>query len=464
MRELIQELHEAADPLKAFMSDWRGSSHPNPIDGGQRMVGFKKSGWMLVELKIWDGTIHISWMQVVPGDERKGAATKTLTKLTKMADKHGVRMGLQAIPTGSPKISKGKLKGLYRKFGFKVDHGDYMVREPQAVREQMETLLEGLIKPPPALYQRIKEWMISVAATKYVKHFQSERDKDPETYDPMIARWKPLINHRVKVSDYGPVATKVFTLKRKDSPILKRMPRGKMPLTKITVQLVNSFHAAGGFSATRGLIVLPVPGSYDPQKLVKDFDRSDEGGNILRHELIHLTQMLMSGVAKSASDPSEDGVAVRRAARPGMPSKRIMTPKVTQYGQGGTEFAQTRDDLKAQGRNPDLVTHRLDDIEFYTALADAVDALKAFPLKDLSRTEKNKVIGIYTGSIKAPDPKNRKAWVRFDPNRAFYDFMYPGALGAHRRKPLKPSPTFLIWKRHARGKWRKAVKELTKAV
>jgi hypothetical protein len=149
-----------------------------------------------------------------------------------------------------------------------------------------------------------------------------------------------------------------------------------------------------------------------------------------------------------------------------MPSKRIMTPGVVQLGKSGAEFEKTRKELERLGMNPDLVTHRLDDIEFYTTLADAVGHLKKFPLRGLNRAEKNKVIGVYTGSIKTPrtEPFDRAAWIRFDPRKKIYDLMYPGALKVSNREPLKPSVSFLIWKRHARGKWRKAVKEITKAL
>ncbi len=335
------------------------------------------------------------------------------------------------------------------------------------VRAQMEALLiqldEGVIQAPPKLYKRIKEWVISAVATYQVKIYKKIRRGNPEATDLLIANWEPLIKQKVKVSMVGStVASEQFVIRRREFPSLKGMPKSKMPLSKITVELLKDFPGAGGFDENQALLVLRMPGFYDTKGISKSFDKSGTG-ETLRHELIHIAQTLMSGAIGGEQDVRVAGKVVRRVARPGMPSKRIMTPGVVQFGKSGAEFEKTRKELERLGLNPDLVTHSLDDIEFYTALTDAMGYLKKFPLDDFNRAEKSKVVGIFVGSLKAPNtrPFDRKAWARFDPRKKIFDLMHPGA---NRREPLKPNASFMIWKRHAPGKWRKAVKELSKAL
>ena len=133
MKPMMASINEArsSKALDAFMKAWWGRTHPNPIDPAERILGFKPQNWITMKLRPFDGRIHISWMQVFPGSDRKGVATKALKIMTDLADKHGVGMSLSAKPTGEPKISMSKLKGLYSKFGFKTDYGDFMVREPR---------------------------------------------------------------------------------------------------------------------------------------------------------------------------------------------------------------------------------------------------------------------------------------------------------------------------------------------
>ena len=133
LAEAAKPKHTPASPaaLKAFMDEFMSKSHPNPMDGRQRMVGLGGDNWIILEMRAWDGHIHISWMQILPGSERKGAGRKTLRILTAMADKHRVQMGLHAKPVGKPKIPKGKLKALYREVGFVSVGGDDMKRDPK---------------------------------------------------------------------------------------------------------------------------------------------------------------------------------------------------------------------------------------------------------------------------------------------------------------------------------------------
>jgi hypothetical protein len=278
-----------------------------------------------------------------------------------------------------------------------------------------------------------------------------------------VAAWKAVAKGRVKLSSKRDViASKKFTLRRGDFP-LKGMPRRKMPIKQITVELWSDFPSPGGWSDRNNILVLRAPFWSDPAKLAT-FD-SDVIGETLRHELIHVVQTTMSGIVGGKKDPRDkQGKRIGSVARPGMPSKRIMTPRIAQFSGGDSkEFSATRDALKGMQFDPEHVSHGLDDIEFYTALSDSISRLKPH-LAGLNSKEKRKVIGLYTGAIKSPRirPFDRKAWEKFDPRKKIYTLMYPGA---SRRKPFKvPNPYFMVWKRHAKGKWRKAVKELAKAL
>jgi hypothetical protein len=109
---------------------------------------------------------------------------------------------------------------------------------------------EGVIRPPPALYKRIKEWVLSAVAAYQVKTYKKIRRGNPEATDLLIANWEPLIKQKVKVSlGTSIVASKQFTLRRREFPSLKGMPKSKMPLSKITVELLKDFHGDGSAKA-----------------------------------------------------------------------------------------------------------------------------------------------------------------------------------------------------------------------
>lgn len=130
--------HRPADKetLDRFMNEWLGMTQASFLGPQERVLGFRAEGseetdWINVTLKPFGGTIRIEWMQVFSGSERKGVASAALKIVTKLADKYKVQMSLQAKPTGEPKIHKGSLKKLYRKFGFVSTRGDEMLRDPQ---------------------------------------------------------------------------------------------------------------------------------------------------------------------------------------------------------------------------------------------------------------------------------------------------------------------------------------------
>ena len=111
--------------LKSYMSDFLEATQPHPFDRSSVY-----NGHTVVELRPFDGRIHLSWIQTLK--PKSGAATETMKFLTELADKHGVAMSLSAVPKGSgeTKIPKAKLVAFYKRFGF-TGHPDDMVREPK---------------------------------------------------------------------------------------------------------------------------------------------------------------------------------------------------------------------------------------------------------------------------------------------------------------------------------------------
>lgn len=68
-------------------------------------------------------------------NHQDGAGSRLLAKIAAIADKHGVRVALFAVPLGvgkgKRKIPRAKLIAWYKRFGFRVVDTDYMIREPK---------------------------------------------------------------------------------------------------------------------------------------------------------------------------------------------------------------------------------------------------------------------------------------------------------------------------------------------
>jgi len=139
--------------------------------------------------------------------------------------------------------------------------------------------------------------------------------------------------------------------------------------------------------------------------------------SVIKHELMHWAQAYMRLALKQESF--------------GKPSRKIRTPEIKQ---GPTK--ELKRELKRRGIEPDEI-HDLDDVEFYTELVDAVDEFK----RKLSVTKVLEFFGSKRGF--------------FD---VFVGIQDPG------KRTRAVSKFFQTLKKHAKGKWKKAVKELAKAV
>jgi len=217
------------------------------------------------------------------------------------------------------------------------------------------------------------------------------------------------------------------------------------------------------------LLLIVLPYNAQPYQL-------DDLSRTLRHELQHFGQSYLAYTI--GIEPWERH---KRHKTPGFPSRKIQTPEYRQhYGpehpgfqKDNPEVKQLQRRLRDQGlslRQIDL--HALDDVEFYTRLADAIDAFNKnvkYAERDAEQHRKNykewgeenvrkpldmnMAIKFFTGAVKMP----------YTLDNDFQEKMKPYG-GGVRMSHFTTSRFFSALKSHAPGKWRKAVSELVKAV
>lgn len=185
---------------------------------------------------------------------------------------------------------------------------------------------------------------------------------------------------------------------------------------------------AGYWQRLRNRLVIVVPDTFHEHYRTNVL-------NTVRHELQHFAQDYLAYIAGKGMD-------ILKQVKFGLPSKSIQTPEYEQWmGRSHPRFdpdkAEVREvhrKLKQQGVDPRKFDfHSLDDVEFYTKLADSIARLRDLT-DDMDAEEKREAIKVFVGN-KGDGP----VW-------------------------LRPSRFFRTLKRHARGKWKKAVKELVKAL
>jgi len=172
-----------------------------------------------------------------------------------------------------------------------------------------------------------------------------------------------------------------------------------------------------------------------------------EVGRILRHEFVHLTQTLLvyafgqEGAKQFIEDRKDLG---QTPGMPGLPSSSITTPAFLQElsrlsQKDRRKYKELLDKIADRGVALDKI-HTLDDVEFYSRLSDQVDEFNA-KHRDLRDPERRK--DVFKNWVGAETPKGRMFSLLYAP---------------------QVSDVFATWKRHAPEKWKKAVKEMAKAV
>jgi hypothetical protein len=230
----------------------------------------------------------------------------------------------------------------------------------------------------------------------------------------------------------------------------KRLETGQGDWDTIKVQaVVRPSHGFVGMwqPTTRVLVIVMPMGVRD-----EDYEHMAE---TVRHELQHFAQSYLAFViGKDPLDP--------KRAIPGLPGKsqqtpvfqQWMNPKHPSYKADDPEVRALAQKLRQQGIDPRQVNyHNLDDVEFYTELADAAAFFKRLiKMAPAGGGDMKAAIKSFVGATKNP----------------YWDGGTPEEIravgGSEFIRLFKAVPFFLSLKRHALPKWKKAVAELTKAV
>ena len=99
--------------LDAYMSEYLTLTHELPIGAsGDRAWYVSKDCFVVTNLYVFDGAIHVSSIQTLPPDSCSGMGigSKVMKRLVTMADKHGVSMTLIPKPFGSKKMSASSIR------------------------------------------------------------------------------------------------------------------------------------------------------------------------------------------------------------------------------------------------------------------------------------------------------------------------------------------------------------------
>lgn len=334
-------------------------------------------------------------------------------------------------------------------------------------------VMGGLFEPPPKMVDSITAWVIGVLAYRIRLRLRNKLDdyeehKDWTGFDPKdfltapsfmtigdmekiektgIERFKQRLRSDIKrMESYilaSPIPPKHVSKKwqrafkidlsgwkylsrvQAADPANLKYAASVYPSVKVEINMSeNDTESAAWYVVQRRLVVY-ADIDFHGSRLV------DDAGDVIRdlqrtiaHELRHFAQDYLSLVVGSQD-------------KAGLPPKRYRTPDIEQSlgkerkREAPERIRKTIENLEAQGITKDIF-HDLDDVEFYAELAGAIETI--------------------SDNMPHFAPEDRKA--------AFLSFVGAGekVSGTY---PLK----FMIsLKKHAPGKWQKAVKELAKGV
>lgn len=182
-------------------------------------------------------------------------------------------------------------------------------------------------------------------------------------------------------------------------------------------------------------------------------DQAESISTTLAHELRHFLQSYLEyGLDQQRYELDKDPTRVR----PGFPSRKIRTPEFKQWMSPDHPNSRGVDPevyrkLKDRGIDPKrLDWHSLDDVEFYTKLPDSIDDFRKLWAQYGSPEILNHAIRRWTGAQHLP-PRG-------------YAIDTEALGGDVVMRYFSPDRFFVTLRKHAPGKWRKAVSEFVKAV
>jgi len=337
-------------------------------------------------------------------------------------------------------------------------------------------LMGGLFQPPPLMVVEISQWMNgqiaadriailqrNIEATRKVYEDDIEQvQKQLDEYQEEIKEWMSYLRQskrKPKIRQWSRVKRK-FSLNFKAwryFDTIKNGPKYQIAMNwfdPLTVELVNGDLRSGAanYNPQKNIIHVSIPLKIDElSSTLEDLKQ------ILRHELLHFAQAFMK-------------IALETKTIPGEPSKKIKTPEVRQklMRVKTPEAQKLVRRLKRQGITPDAF-HSLDDIEFYTDLADTVESFRRGIewLEDklgrpLSNEEKKTLAGFFASAQTSSQSENELI-EQFDIEEGDEEgvrnlLLY---LALMRKRMIFFKDLKL---QRGQGKWKKAVKEFFKAV
>ena len=362
------------------------------------------------------------------------------------------------------------LNGALQQFGIRPDRLEHHLRTRNArgmnkylgrVKKLAETLKQQaerqLADQAEGMRKDIKKW-----EAHYDEEFAEKILKDlrqgtpPDLEIDLKEEHFPFLGEKFKKS--------VKKARGEEAEIFDDIPKVKIKLRHMAEQP----GLAGAWDSSRNELLVQLPQLSKYEGVLQNLHHT------LTHELRHMTQTVMAkGLGIKHMRMDEDGKLIPQyQAGPGMPPRDVQNLDIVQALTRDVPELETkrREIMRRHALQSKKSVYNLDDLEFYTHLADRVleieRALDHYP--DFTPKQKKLLLGMYTGAKKVPREVLR------------YLEHGPGVQGASRAREwiadndpgmgvlsqIRPQPDtfFRQLKKYKRPKWEKAVKEFTKAL
>lgn len=361
------------------------------------------------------------------------------------------------------------LGGIVQQFGIRPDRLEhhlrtrnsrgmkkYLGRVQQLADEMKKQSEKQLADQAQGMRADIKKW-----APHYDEEYAEKLEKQirqgtpPDLEIELKEEHFPFLGEKFKKS--------VKKVRGEEAEIFDDIPKVKVKLR----YMPEAPGLAGAWDSTNNelLVQLPQFGKYEG--VLRNLHHT------LTHELRHMTQTVMAkGLGIRHMRMDADGKLIPQyQAGPGMPPRDVQNLDIVQ--------ALTRDIPELENKRREIMrrhalqskksVYNLDDLEFYTHLADRVLEFERIleELSDFTPKQKKLLIGLYTGAKKVPNEvlqfierphaqehaRARKWIAENDPGMAVLSQILP-----------RLDTFFRQLNKYKKPKWQKAVKEFTKAI
>jgi len=123
-----------SDPsnIDKAINDISSLGYRNPLNPSEIVIDDK----VIIEVSNWDKRLWISSLKSI--EKKEGNATKVMTTICKIADKHNVTIALDPVLYGKDKnkLNYKQLVNFYKKFGFKFEEGEEGFGDMERVANQ----------------------------------------------------------------------------------------------------------------------------------------------------------------------------------------------------------------------------------------------------------------------------------------------------------------------------------------